>query len=189
MAAIFHTNKINDNTIFRDGIKYVSAVSIPFLSNLIGKDASPIIITSVAVQHRETVQYILTFDDAINYFHFGKGLGSLVIQGVILSNCDGELSTGMGNLYKALAQVRGKKVYVSIGDAAFTTVLSDFSTNTVADPVLLSDFSLNLGIIDCPALGSAKPNVNCASFNELLTEGQNTYLGDVVTNSNIPGMA
>jgi hypothetical protein len=161
MAALFYNNFTSDNTLFKDGIRYVSAVSLPFMRGLIGNSYAPIIVTSVGVQNRDTIQYFLTFDDVIHYFFFGKGLGNVAIQGVVLSNCDGDVNPGLNNLYNMLRGIRGTEVLISLGYFAFSAILSDFSTNTVADPVLMSEFTLNLNIIRCPALNQPLPRYSC----------------------------
>ena len=75
MAAIFYTSPINNQTIFKNGMSINNSLSLPFMNNILG-GSGMLIITEVTMQHRETVQYFLTFDDFISYYYFGRGLGS-----------------------------------------------------------------------------------------------------------------
>jgi len=141
MAAIFYSPTAT-NSIFKGDFPVVDVIRVDFLESILGSK-SGVVITSLEVINTETIQYFLTFDDAINYFYFGKGLGTINIRGMIFSDCNGNMP-GIGAFYNAVGAVRGKTVRVSLGYAAFEGVVSNFSTATAPDPALLTEFSLTL---------------------------------------------
>ena len=174
MAAYYFTN--NGNDIFKL-VPIVSNVNLQFLNNFMNGGGTSItygnetfssvsgafIINEVFFQHKDTIQYFLTFDDLITYFYFGKGLGSMTIAGSIIADCQGNWSL-LNNFMAYLGSLRGKQIgnvnngteilnntgSLIIGGIAFVGVLSSFSVKSSAEPNALNvvDFTLNLDIID-----------------------------------------
>jgi hypothetical protein len=143
MAAYFYTFNGQDvfNTTRSDG----SILQIDFLDNVVTDD-NYIMYTSLAVQTSEIIQYFLTFDDIIDYFHFGKGLGNVVVNGMIFSDCNCNLP-GVDALYSAFGSVRGQSVKVSFGSYAATAVVVNSSVEVVGEPDTMASFSITLNII------------------------------------------
>ena len=144
MAAIFYSYKSN-NDIFLNSIKYGNPVGISFLPDLVSA-ANLSIITHVGIQTTETIQYFLTFDDAIRFFFFGRGLGNLVVQGVCFSDNSG-IIPGLSNVGQALSNNRGKAVSVSLsGVGGFSGVISATSFDISAEPDTTATFSVTITI-------------------------------------------
>lgn len=145
MAAVFFTPEIGKN-VFQGGLHVNNSVSIPFLRNLIGP-GSNMIITDVAVQNSDTIQFFLTFDDFISWFYFGKGLGTLSIRGMLLEDCNGNLP-GINSLYQNIGRVRGTEQLISFGNVVFTGVLTTFTTTVSTEIANVANFELQLQIVD-----------------------------------------
>ena len=64
-------------------------VRIPQIDSLIGTNGLAVY-TNGTLQLSETLQYFLTFDDVVKYIHFGKGVGSVTVEGIMFSNCFGD---------------------------------------------------------------------------------------------------
>lgn len=143
MSAYFYTYRGND--IFQTAQSDGSIVAIDFLDQVVGPD-NLIMYDSIGVQTSEIIQYFLTFDDVIDYLHFGKGLGNVIVNGTIFSDCDENLP-GVNALYDAFGAVRGKTVKVSFGSYAAVAVVVNSSVNVVPDPATMAPFSITLNII------------------------------------------
>jgi hypothetical protein len=170
MAAILYIlPEADSKTLFRSGLTINDSVTIPFLQTLID-DGGIMIITEVTMQNRDTVQYFLTFNDFISYFYFGKGLGSLSINGSILGDCHQRTPLkpagsaparpssfyGVGDLLYILgSQVRGKEQTIQFGGYNFVVVLSSFTLRASSEEFAMNfvDFNLQMEIIrhDLPA--------------------------------------
>ena len=148
MAAIFFTSSAGNNTIFRSGFAVNNSVYIPFLQNLIGSE-SQLIVTEVTMQHRDTLQFFNTFDDFVNYYYFGKGLGSMAISGMVFSDCLGQFG-GLYDLQNTLAYIRGSTQNISFGNVAFQAVMNAFTLRASADMSALHsiDFNIQMDVID-----------------------------------------
>ena len=171
MAAYYFTD--NGNNIFKV-VPIVSNVNLQFLNNFSGGSGT-LIVNEVFFQHKDTIQYFLTFDDLITYFYFGKGLGSMTIAGSIIADCNGNWNM-LNNFMSYLGSLRGQQIgniynntgstlsnllsnqssnfnntgSLIVGGVAFIGVLSSFSVKSSAEPNALNvvDFSLNLDIVD-----------------------------------------
>lgn len=157
MAAVFYTPDPNVK-IFRTGLEINNTVRVPFLDNMIG-EAGHCIVSDVSVSNNDTIQFFMTFDDFISYFYFGKGLGDLVIRGMLFMDCSGDMP-GVNKFYSKVSEIRGTEVDVSFGNVVFTCVLVGFSTTAVSEPVSVTEFTLQLKIID-HSLGSKNFNTSC----------------------------
>lgn len=146
MAAIYHYNNsaTGDRDIFKSGINVLTSVRVPFLDTLLTK-GNLAVITEMGIQNNETIQFFMTFDDAINWFYFGKGLGSLTIRGMLLTCDDG--TPGLPILMDdVMRKTRGRSVDVSLGNAVFRCILTSFNLNLTQDPAPVVEFTLNLSI-------------------------------------------
>lgn len=178
MAALFYAVNPARN-IFRDGLVANLTIRIPFLDGLIGYEGFSII-TDVSVQNSDTIQYFLTFDDFINYFYFGKGLGSLAINGIMFTNCLGDMP-GVDMFYSRIAAYRGSTVDVSFGNTVFTGVISQFAINAESEN-MTAMFSIMLTIVDHSLPTAAFP-ANCTSLG---IAGSNTNTTTNTTNNSSP---
>lgn len=147
MAAIFYSSTgPSTANIFKSGLQINTAVSIPFLNNLIGA-AGYCAVSNVSINNQDTVQFFQTFDDFISYFYFGKALGDLVINGILVTDGDGNVP-GLNAFYDKISNIRGERVLISFGNVVFTCVLVGFSTTAITEPADITDFTLQLKIID-----------------------------------------
>lgn len=146
MAAIFY-NINPEKSLFKGGLTLISPVRLNFMEGFIGP-ASLAIVTRVGIQNRDTIQYFMTFDDAIHYFYFGKGMGQISISGMILSDDTGAMP-GVSHYYNnVIGQNRGKSVYVSMGNITFEGVISNFTTDTTVDPEFVTQYEITLTIVN-----------------------------------------
>lgn len=143
MAAYFYT--YNNQDVFKVAQSDGSIVAIDFLDNVIGSE-NLIIYDSISAQTSEIIQYFLTFDDVIDYLHFGKGLGNISVSGTIFSDCNEELP-GVGALYDAFGEVRGKTVNFSLGTYSATAVVVNSAVTVVAEPDTMATFNITMNII------------------------------------------
>lgn len=144
MAAIFYSPTFGRD-VFRDGIQANTSVRVPFLNSLVGSSGFSII-TDVSIQNSDTVQFFLTFDDLISYFYFGKGLGAITINGIMFTDCNGNVP-GADVFYGQISRFRGVPVDISFGSAVFTGIISSFTTNSESE-FQTTSFSIALTIID-----------------------------------------
>jgi hypothetical protein len=145
MAAVFYNSSQNES-LFKGDIAVVNAVQIDFLKNFVGP-ASMAIITSVGAQNGDIFQYFITFDDVISYFYFGRGIGTITVSGIIFADCRGQMN-GLNDFYVGgIGGARGRPVNVSIGRTVFRGVVSNFTTNTVADPNYMTEFTVTIQVL------------------------------------------
>lgn len=145
MAAIFYKPSPGRSTIFRGGMQINTAVKLPFLDGLVGNNGFSVV-NEVTIQNKDTIQYFLTFDDLISYFYFGKGLGSININGTMFSNCDGYFP-GLASFNNIIGSVRGSKQNVSFGNAVFVGVVSSFTVRADGENNLV-EFNIQMDVID-----------------------------------------
>lgn len=148
MAAIYFKPTPTARTVFKSGFAVNNSIYIPFLSNLVGPGGS-LIVTEVTLQHNDSVQYFLTFDDFINYYYFGKALGSISITGMLFSDCSGDFRS-LNTLMARLASIRGTTQKISFGNTTFTGVMSTFTLKASSDASSIQalDFMVQLSVID-----------------------------------------
>jgi hypothetical protein len=105
-------------------------------------------VNEVNLHHNDTIQYFLTFDDLIDYFYFGKGLGVMTINGMVFSNCYGEW-TSINLLLQRLGSIRGSTQALQFGGVSFSGVLSAFSLRASAESANTHavDFTLQMDLI------------------------------------------
>jgi hypothetical protein len=143
MGAYFYS--YNNNDVFQTTQSDGSIIQIDFLNSVV-TNANLIMYTSVGIQTSEIIQYFLTFDDVIDYFHFGKGLGTVIATGIIFADKNQNLP-GVNALYSAFGSVRGKTVKVSLGSYGATAVVVSSSVDVVGEPDTMAQFTITLNII------------------------------------------
>jgi hypothetical protein len=144
-GAIFYKNKGGMNVL-----PYNQATTLPIEMNLLDAlEAENLvsIITDIQINLRDTNQFFMSFDDKIHHYHFGKGLGSIAVQGLILPNCDGELP-GVDRLFQNIGLMRGTDHELSIANTTFTVVFVDSTITYSGDPMTNAVFQINFAVID-----------------------------------------
>jgi hypothetical protein len=121
-------------------------IKVPKIDNILGKSGLAIY-TQVGVQLAETLQYFLTFDDVIKFIHFGKGLGNITAEGILFSDCAGDIP-GLPQFFQAFSALRGKKETITVGDTAFTVVISSASITAVGEPDTMAYFQAVFSVVD-----------------------------------------
>jgi hypothetical protein len=153
MAAVYYylpTNSLVNRSgtpgaaasLFGKGFPVNTSIRIPFLNNLTSQNGFAIV-TEVGMQNKETIQYFLTFDDVISYFHFGKGLGSITISGILFSDCSNNF-TGVDIFNQTIANLRGTTQSITFGSRHFWCVLSAFTVRASAEEGMQNTMEFNL---------------------------------------------
>src|SRR5574343_108699 len=100
MGAIFF--KPNESKgVFRGNFPVNYFVDCKQLNSLFSNTAAEsyfTVVTDLGIENNETIQFFLSFDDFINYFYFGKGIGSIALSGMIFTDCVGNMP-GLNNLF------------------------------------------------------------------------------------------
>lgn len=134
------------NDLFKSGGNADHMIKIPEVDDIMGLEGLAIYDT-VSYQLNETIQYFLTFDDVVKFIHFGKGVGSLVANGLMFSNCDGEL-IGLKKFEKAITGLRGKEQKITVGSAEFTAIMTGVQITITSDPDTMAHFTFSFSIVD-----------------------------------------
>lgn len=121
-------------------------VNIPGVNSLIGRGGLAIY-TSASLQLSETLQYFLTFDDVIKYIHFGKGVGSVSVEGIMFSNCSGDVP-GANKFAGIYSGLRGNVQTLSIGGATVKGVLTGGGITVISEPDTMAQFVFTFAIVD-----------------------------------------
>lgn len=144
MAAIFF--KYSNKGIFKNSITPGGTIVQSDLLSGITDAKYVTILSSVTVQHNETVQFFQSFGDLINYFYFGKGLGQIHMELMCFMDCSD--APGLQKLWTTIGQNRGKEVSVAMGPIFVKGVLMSFSVTAVAEPETHYMISIDLGMTD-----------------------------------------
>jgi hypothetical protein len=147
MSASFIT--LSDKDLFKSGSGAAShMIKIPEVDNVVDISGGGLALyDSVALHSGETIQYFLTFDDVIKYIHFGKALGTIIVEGTMFSNCKGELP-GLKLFHQAISKLRGVQQEIVLGEKTFTVVMSNSNVNIQGDPLTHAKFTFNFSVID-----------------------------------------
>jgi hypothetical protein len=121
-------------------------IDIPQINTLIGK-AGLAVYTNATLQLSKTLQYFLTFDDVIKYIHFGKGVGSVTVEGIMFSDCSGDVpgAAKFANIYSSL---RGNDVTIAIGNTAVKSILTSATISIISEPDTMAQFSFTFAIVN-----------------------------------------
>ena len=136
------TEVSNGGYSFGSGFPVNTSIRIPFLNDLVSAGGLAIV-TEVGMQNKETMQYFLTFDDVINYFHFGKGLGSFSISGLMFSDCSNNF-IGVDTFNQTIANLRGSTQVITFGSRHFWCVMSSFTIRASAEEGMQNAMEFNL---------------------------------------------
>ena len=157
MAAIYRYT--GDKEVFKGGVQILTAVKLPFLEELLAPK-NLALITEVSMQNAETIQFFMTFDDVISWFYFGKGLGQMLVRGMLLINETG--TPGLSVLLQdVMKNTRGKSVQISIGNIVFRCVMTSFNLNMTQDPSPVVEFTLGLSIVSHNLPTREQQNLPC----------------------------
>ena len=145
MPAAFFTYSSGD--IFKQNTgSGQTLLTIPEVDNIVG-EAGLALYNSVSLQIGDTIQYFLTFDDVIKFIHFGKGVGSLVVEGTLFGDCSGNIP-GLSKFKQALAALRGKEQDADIGGIAVTVIMTSAQVNIVGDPDTMAQFNFTFSVVN-----------------------------------------
>jgi len=145
MAAVLVN--VGGNDIFkREAGDASHLIKIPKVDDVIGQ-AGLAIYTDVTLQLGETIQYFLTFDDVIKFIHFGKGVGNVVANGILFSDCKSNI-VGLPKILGAIRGLRGEETQVLIGSETFTSILSSASINITGEPDTMANFQVVFSIVN-----------------------------------------
>jgi hypothetical protein len=121
-------------------------IKVPQIDDVIGKSGLAVY-TDVTLQLGETIQYFLTFDDVIKFIHFGKGVGSIVANGILFSDCRSDI-VGLPKILNAIRGLRGEETQVLIGSETFTTILTNASINIIGEPDTMANFQVVFSVVN-----------------------------------------
>jgi len=144
MAATFIA--LSKDDVFKSGGTADHLVKIPEVDNIVGTSGLALY-TEVSMQISETIQYFLTFDDVIKFIHFGKGLGTIAVQGIMFSDCSGDLP-GLPKFSAAISALRGKEQDITIGDIGLTAIMTSAQVNLTGEPDTMGQFVFNFSIVN-----------------------------------------
>ena len=145
MAATYYTAQGGD--IFqRQTGGADSLIYVPMLDSMIGESGLAVY-TEVSVQLGETIQYFLTFDDVIKFIHFGKGLGSIIVNGTLFSDCSSNMP-GLQMYFSGFSALRGQQTEITIGGRAFTVVVSNANLTIMGEPDTMAQFQMVFSVVN-----------------------------------------
>ena len=144
MAAIFMNTTKSD--LFHSG-GTANPIYIPEIEQLVSDNSMLSLYTQVSTQLNETIQYFLTFDDVIKVIHFGKGLGTITAEGIMFSDCDGEIP-GFDTFKKAISALRGEVVEATIGPMTLTVIMTSAQVTLIPDPTTMGHFTFSFSVVN-----------------------------------------
>jgi hypothetical protein len=144
MSSILVTSTKTD--LYKSGGTADHLINISGINDIIGS-AGLTIYNSISGKINETIQYFLTYDDVIKVVWFGKGVGSIVVDGTMFSDCDGDLP-GISKFHKAISDLRGTVSSATIGSLQFDVMITDATVTVVGHPDTLADFQVTLAVLN-----------------------------------------
>jgi hypothetical protein len=147
MPATFVTLQKND--VFKSGGAADHLVKIPSIDGIDGIIGSSnlAVYNQVSATINETLQFFLTFDDIIKYIHFGKGLGSVTVEGTLFCDCTGNVP-GLSKISQAITSLRGQRVEIVIGSMTLQAVMTSTQVTVVGEPDTMATFVVNFTVVD-----------------------------------------
>lgn len=121
-------------------------ISIPGVDGIVSGGGLAVY-DSVSMQINDTIQYFLTFDDAIKFIFFGKGVGTVTAEGTMYCTCEGAIPA-LGKWASAVGTCRGKPTTATIGGAGATIVLTSAQVNVMSEPDTMAKFIFTFAVID-----------------------------------------
>ena len=138
---------LGKNDIFKQGSGAGQAlITIPEVDRII-QQSGLAIYNNVSLQLGETIQYFLTFDDVIKFIHFGKGLGTLAVDGLMFVDCSGNLP-GLGKYKAAISALRGKEQKINIGGIVVTAVMTSTQITIMSEPDTMAQFAFTFSVVN-----------------------------------------
>lgn len=145
MAAVFVN--INNQDLFKQIVAPSSIIYCEELEELLTED-NLAIYTGATIQLGEVNQYFLSFDDVIKFIHFGKGVGSITIDGLIFSGCTGDMK-GIKTLFNSsYSGLRGETTNISINSVQFVATITSCSLTVLSEPDTMAQFSMSFSVVD-----------------------------------------
>lgn len=144
MAAIFMN--LTKTDLFHSG-GTANPIYIPEVEKLVSDNSLLALYTQVSTQLNETIQYFLTFDDVIKVIHFGKGLGTVTVEGIMYSDCDGEIP-GFDTFKEAVSKLRGEVVEAVVGPMTLTVIMSSVQVTLLPDPTTMGHFTYSFSVVN-----------------------------------------
>lgn len=121
-------------------------VKIPEVDKIVGAKGLAVY-DSVGLQLPETVQYFLTFDDVTKFIHFGKGVGSVQVEGTMYSDCNSSLP-GAQLFAGAVTKLRGRQQEVIVGGVPVTAILVNSQITVMAEPDTMAKFVFSFSVVN-----------------------------------------
>lgn len=143
MSAVYIN--LSKSDLFHSGGSADGLVKIPEVDSIVG-EAGLAIYNQVSVSLGETIQYFLTFDDVIKFIHFGKALGSVVVEGTMYSTCDGDIPA-LSEFASAFGALRGKMVKVVIGGMVLQAVMTNAGVALTSESDTMAHFTFNFSVV------------------------------------------
>ena len=145
MPAAFFSLTRND--VFKQGVGGAqSLISVPNVDDIVQQEGLAIY-NSVSLQLGETIQYFLTFDDVIKFIHFGKGVGTLTVEGLILMGCNGQMP-GLKKIKSAISALRGKPQKIDVGGIVAAAVMTSVQINLTSEPDTMAQFVFTFSVVN-----------------------------------------
>lgn len=140
-----YTNSSND--LFKSGGGGADGlIKIPGVDSIVGKGGLAVY-DSVSLMLNETIQYFLTFDDVTKYIHFGKGVGSIQVQGTMYSDCKSSLP-GAPKFASAVSSLRGKPKPMTVGSVTVTAILTTAQITVLSEPDTMAQFVFTFSVVN-----------------------------------------
>jgi hypothetical protein len=146
MAALFF--QYSNSGIFKNSVGPGGKIVNCDLFDGIINESGVSILTSMSVQHSETVQFFQSFGDLVHYFYFGRGVGQIHFDLMCFLKCQSDQAPGIQKLWSSIGSKRGQKVTVSFNSISVTGILTGFNITAVAEPETHYLVSIDLGMID-----------------------------------------
>lgn len=143
-ASMYSTTK--DDLFKSGGGGAQGLVKIPKVDDIVGKGGLAVY-DSVGLQLPETVQYFLTFDDVTKFIHFGKGVGSVQVEGTMYSDCNSSLP-GSKKFAAAVTGLRGKPESMIVGGVTVTAILVNSQITVMAEPDTMAKFVFTFSVVN-----------------------------------------
>jgi hypothetical protein len=145
MAALFYN--FSGDSMFKNGIGSGGLMFCSDLDDFSGSSSNMSIVTDISVRVQDTIQFFQSFDDFIHYYYFGKGVGSITVNLLFFQDTSNS-APGVSKILQKLGEKRGKTTEVSLGNVAFTGVLTDFTLTAMSEPETHYAVSINFAMID-----------------------------------------
>ena len=143
-ASMYSTAK---NDLFKSGGGGAQGlVRIPEVDKIVGPKGLAVY-DSVGLQLPETVQYFLTFDDVTKFIHFGKGVGSVQVEGTMYADCNSALP-GARLFAGAVSALRGRPRAMIVGGTPVAAILVNSQITVMGEPDTMAKFVFTFSVVN-----------------------------------------